>query len=165
MKWVRITLTASTSRIRKALTGFPWIAYRSTRITRSITTSRCDSVFARVLCTVPCPEMGGISWKLRTFRKGFEDARTCRQFGITRRSIRCYAQLPFRCSVSILKFWGMLVMFGAIAILFVPLWLDKSPVRQCVEGWYSRIALLSFVVAFLILGVLGTQAVSLLRQP
>ena len=59
------------------------------------------------------------------------------------------------------KFWGMLVMFGAIAILFVLPWLDKSPVRSMrYKGWYSRIALLSFVVAFLILGVLGTQAVS-----
>ena len=58
------------------------------------------------------------------------------------------------------KFWGMLVMFGAIAILFVLPWLDKSPVRSMrYKGWYSRIALLS-LSAFLILGVLGTQAVS-----
>ncbi len=59
------------------------------------------------------------------------------------------------------KFWGMLVMFGAIAILFVLPWLDKSPVRSMrYKGWYSRIGLLAFVVSFLILGVLGTQAVS-----
>ncbi len=59
------------------------------------------------------------------------------------------------------KFWGMLVMFGAIAILFVLPWLDKSPVRSMrYKGWYSRIALLAFVVSFLILGVLGTQSVS-----
>jgi len=59
------------------------------------------------------------------------------------------------------KFWGMLVMFGAIAILFVLPWLDKSPVRSMrYKGWYSRIALLMFVVSFFILGVLGTQAVS-----
>ncbi|MBL6744818.1 MAG: ubiquinol-cytochrome c reductase [Pseudomonadales bacterium] len=59
------------------------------------------------------------------------------------------------------KFWGMLVMFGAIAILFVLPWLDKSPVRSMrYKGWYSRGALLAFVVSFLILGVLGTQAVS-----
>jgi ubiquinol-cytochrome c reductase cytochrome b subunit len=59
------------------------------------------------------------------------------------------------------KFWGMLVMFGAIAILFVLPWLDKSPVRSMrYKGWYSRIALLLFIVSFLILGVLGTQSVS-----
>jgi len=59
------------------------------------------------------------------------------------------------------KFWGLLVMFGAIAILFVLPWLDKSPVNSMrYKGWYSRIALLLFVVSFLILGVLGTQAVS-----
>ena len=59
------------------------------------------------------------------------------------------------------KFWGMLVMISAIAILFVLPWLDKSPVRSMrYKGWYSRIALLSFIVSFLILGVLGTQSVS-----
>ena len=59
------------------------------------------------------------------------------------------------------KFWGMLVMFGAIAILFVLPWLDKSPVKSMrYKGTYSRVALLLFVVSFLILGVLGTQSVS-----
>jgi ubiquinol-cytochrome c reductase cytochrome b subunit len=59
------------------------------------------------------------------------------------------------------KFWGLLVMFGAIAILFVLPWLDKSPVRSMrYKGWYSRIALLLFIASFLILGVLGTQSVS-----
>ena len=59
------------------------------------------------------------------------------------------------------KFWGMLVMFSAIAILFTLPWLDKSSVKSMrYKGWYSRIALLVFVVSFIILGVLGTQAVS-----
>jgi len=59
------------------------------------------------------------------------------------------------------KFWGMLVMFSAIAILFTLPWLDKSSVRSMrYKGWYSRVALLVFVVSFIILGVLGTQAVS-----
>ncbi len=53
-------------------------------------------------------------------------------------------------------------MFGAaIAILFVLPWLDKSPVRSIrYKGLYSKVALLMFVVSFLILGVLGTQSVS-----
>ncbi|MEZ5516613.1 MAG: cytochrome b N-terminal domain-containing protein [Gammaproteobacteria bacterium] len=59
------------------------------------------------------------------------------------------------------KFWGLIVMFSAIAILFVLPWLDKSPVNSMrYKGWYSRVALLLFVVSFLILGVLGTQTVS-----
>jgi ubiquinol-cytochrome c reductase cytochrome b subunit len=59
------------------------------------------------------------------------------------------------------KFWGMLVMFGAIAILFVVPWLDRSPVRSMrYKGWYSRTALLIFVASFLILGYLGTLGTS-----
>ncbi|MBL4820671.1 MAG: ubiquinol-cytochrome c reductase [Gammaproteobacteria bacterium] len=59
------------------------------------------------------------------------------------------------------KFWGFIVMFGAIAILFVLPWLDKSPVKSIrYKGWFSRVGLLMFVVSFLILGVLGTQSIS-----
>ena len=59
------------------------------------------------------------------------------------------------------KFWGMLVMFGAIGILFVLPWLDKSPVKSMrYKGRLSRFALLMFVVSFIILGYLGTQSVS-----
>ncbi len=59
------------------------------------------------------------------------------------------------------KFWGLLIMFGAIAILFFLPWLDRSPVRSMrYKGWYSRVALMLFVVSFFILGVLGVQAVS-----
>ena len=63
------------------------------------------------------------------------------------------------------NFWGMLVMFGAIAILFLMPWLDNSPVRSMrYKGWYSRIALLLFVVSFLVLGILGTQPVTPKKQ-
>ena len=59
------------------------------------------------------------------------------------------------------KFWGMLVMFGAIGILFALPWLDKSPVKSMrYKGRLSRYALLMFVVAFISLGYLGTQSVS-----
>lgn len=54
------------------------------------------------------------------------------------------------------KFWGVVAMGGAIAILFVLPWLDRSPVRSMrYKGWYSRIALLTFAICFVILGVLG----------
>lgn len=56
------------------------------------------------------------------------------------------------------KFWGLVVMAAAIAILFVMPWLDRSPVRSMrYKGWHSRIWLLLFVVSFIILGVLGTK--------
>ena len=59
------------------------------------------------------------------------------------------------------NFWGLLIMFGAIAILFFMPWLDRSPVRSMrYKGWYSRIALMFFLVSFFILGVLGTLTVS-----
>ncbi|WP_020409293.1 cytochrome b N-terminal domain-containing protein [Hahella ganghwensis] len=54
------------------------------------------------------------------------------------------------------KFWGVVVMGGAIAILFVLPWLDKSPVRSMrYKGWFSRIWLLIFAVCFVILGICG----------
>jgi ubiquinol-cytochrome c reductase cytochrome b subunit len=54
------------------------------------------------------------------------------------------------------KFWGVVVMGGAIAILFVMPWLDRSPVRSMrYKGWMSRTALTIFVISFVILGYLG----------
>ena len=54
------------------------------------------------------------------------------------------------------KFWGVVVMGGAIAILFVLPWLDRSPVRSMrYKGWMSRVALAILVVSFVVLGYLG----------
>ena len=54
------------------------------------------------------------------------------------------------------KFWGVVFMGAAIAMLFVLPWLDRSPVRSMrYKGWYSRIALIAFCISFVILGVLG----------
>jgi len=54
------------------------------------------------------------------------------------------------------KFWGVVVMGAAIAVLFVLPWLDKSPVRSMrYKGWFSRIWLGIFVVSFIVLGVCG----------
>ncbi len=54
------------------------------------------------------------------------------------------------------KFWGVVVMGAAIAILFVLPWLDRSPVRSIrYKGWLSKIALAIFAVSFIILGYLG----------
>ncbi|MFT7384816.1 MAG: ubiquinol-cytochrome c reductase cytochrome b subunit, partial [Urechidicola sp.] len=55
------------------------------------------------------------------------------------------------------KFWGLVVMAGAIAILFVLPWLDKSPVKSMrYKGLPSKLFLGIFVICFFILGYLGT---------
>jgi ubiquinol-cytochrome c reductase cytochrome b subunit len=57
------------------------------------------------------------------------------------------------------KFLGVVTMGGAIAILFVVPWLDRSPVKSMrYKGWMSRTALAVFVVSFIVLGYLGTIA-------
>jgi ubiquinol-cytochrome c reductase cytochrome b subunit len=59
------------------------------------------------------------------------------------------------------KLGGVIAMGGAIAFLFVLPWLDRSPVKSIrYKGWMSKLALTTFVVSFLILGYLGTQAVT-----
>jgi ubiquinol-cytochrome c reductase cytochrome b subunit len=56
------------------------------------------------------------------------------------------------------KFLGFITMGSAIAILFVLPWLDRSPVRSMrYKGSISRVAILVFVAAFVILGVLGVR--------
>ena len=54
------------------------------------------------------------------------------------------------------KFWGFVVMGGAVAILFVLPWLDRSPVRSWrYKGMATKVALISLAVSFIILGYLG----------
>ncbi len=59
------------------------------------------------------------------------------------------------------KFWGFLVMAGAIVVPFVLPWLDRSPVKSMrYKGMISKVMLGLFVVSFFILGYLGTVAPS-----
>ncbi|HHX35246.1 MAG TPA: cytochrome bc complex cytochrome b subunit [Pseudomonadales bacterium] len=54
------------------------------------------------------------------------------------------------------KLMGVIAMGGAIAVLFVLPWLDRSPVKSMrYKGWMSKIWLLVFCISFVILGVLG----------
>jgi ubiquinol-cytochrome c reductase cytochrome b subunit len=59
------------------------------------------------------------------------------------------------------KFWGVVAMGGAVVILFFLPWLDHSPVKSIRyrPGWHSYVYGV-FVIVFLILGYLGTQAPS-----
>jgi ubiquinol-cytochrome c reductase cytochrome b subunit len=55
------------------------------------------------------------------------------------------------------KFWGFVVMAGAIVIPFGLPWLDRSPVKSIrYKGMISKVMLGLFVVAFFVLGYLGT---------
>jgi len=67
------------------------------------------------------------------------------------------------------KFWGLVVMVGAIIVPAVLPWLDRSPVKSIrYKGWISKIMLALFVISFFILGYLGTvpstPAATLLAQ-
>ncbi|HLR78890.1 MAG TPA: cytochrome bc complex cytochrome b subunit [Burkholderiaceae bacterium] len=56
------------------------------------------------------------------------------------------------------KFWGVVVMGGAVVILFFLPWLDYSPAKSIRyrPGWHKFLYAI-FIVTFLILGYLGTQ--------
>ncbi|MCZ6618756.1 MAG: cytochrome b N-terminal domain-containing protein, partial [Gammaproteobacteria bacterium] len=59
------------------------------------------------------------------------------------------------------KFWGLVVMGGAIMIPAVLPWLDRSPVKSLrYKGLASKVMLGLFIVSFFILGYLGTIAPS-----
>jgi ubiquinol-cytochrome c reductase cytochrome b subunit len=54
------------------------------------------------------------------------------------------------------KLWGFMVMAGAIAIMFVLPWLDRSKVKSWrYKGMGTTVALYSFAISFLVLGYLG----------
>lgn len=62
------------------------------------------------------------------------------------------------------KFLGFIVMAGAIAIMFVLPWLDRSPVKSVrYKGNVPRAMILIFSATFIILGVLGMKAPSMAR--
>jgi ubiquinol-cytochrome c reductase cytochrome b subunit len=56
------------------------------------------------------------------------------------------------------KLFGVMAMGGAIVVLFLIPWLDRSPVKSIrYRGPLFRIALTIFTISFLALGYLGTQ--------
>jgi ubiquinol-cytochrome c reductase cytochrome b subunit len=59
------------------------------------------------------------------------------------------------------KFWGFVVMAGAIVVPALLPWLDRSPVKSIrYKGMWSKVMLGLFVVSFVVLGYLGTIAPS-----
>lgn len=63
------------------------------------------------------------------------------------------------------KLMGVITMGAAILILFFIPWLDRSPVRAMrYKGYYSKYALLAFVISFIFLGYLGTVIMTPIKQ-
>jgi len=56
------------------------------------------------------------------------------------------------------KFLGVVAMGGAIAVLFILPWLDRSPVKSMrYKGPIFKTATAIFIISFIVLGYLGTQ--------
>jgi ubiquinol-cytochrome c reductase cytochrome b subunit len=56
------------------------------------------------------------------------------------------------------KLGGVILMGGAMILLFFLPWLDRSPVKSIrYRGWMFKTALTLFVISFIVLGYLGTQ--------
>ncbi len=59
------------------------------------------------------------------------------------------------------KIWGVLVMFGAIVLLFFLPWLDRSPVKSIrYKGVIFKTALVIFTLDFVMMGHFGMQEIN-----
>ncbi|NIF17127.1 cytochrome bc complex cytochrome b subunit [Pantoea sp. Cy-639] len=113
-------------------------------------------VFLFVFCAVVFffPEMGGYFLE----KPNFEQANA---FKTPEHIAPVWYFTPFYAILRAVpdKLFGVIAMGAAIAVLFVLPWLDRSPVRSMrYKGWLSKVFLLVFCVAFIILGVLGVLA-------
>lgn len=113
-------------------------------------------VFLFVFCAVVFffPEMGGYFLE----KPNFEQANA---FKTPEHIAPVWYFTPFYAILRAVpdKLMGVIAMGAAIAVLFVLPWLDRSPVRSMrYKGWISKIFLLVFCIAFVILGILGVLA-------
>lgn len=121
------------------------------------------AVFLFVFCTVIFffPEMGGYFLEHANFEEA-NGLKTPEHIAPVWYFTPFYAMLRAVTSPFLgldAKFWGLVVMGGAIAILFVLPWLDRSKVKSIrYKGWISKVMLAVFVVSFVVLGYLGAIA-------
>ena len=114
------------------------------------------SVFLFVFCTILFffPEMGGYFLEYANFEHA-DPLKTPAHIAPV------WYYTPFYSMLRAVpdKFGGFVVMAGAIAIMFVLPWLDRSPVKSIrYKGALSRAAIVIFAASFIILGVLGVKA-------
>ncbi|MBU2887634.1 cytochrome b N-terminal domain-containing protein [Gilvimarinus agarilyticus] len=121
------------------------------------------SVFLFVFCFVMffMPEMGGFFLEYANFEEA-NNLKTPAHIAPVWYFTPFYAILRainFPIGPLDAKFLGLVAMGAAIAILFVLPWLDRSPVKSMrYKGNFSRIALIVFAAAFVILGYLGVKS-------
>ncbi|WP_185268983.1 cytochrome b [Halopseudomonas xiamenensis] len=115
------------------------------------------AVFLFVFCTVVFffPEMGGYFLEKPNFEIS-NALKTPDHIAPVWYFTPFYAILRAVPAIAGSAFPGVLAMGGAIAVLFVLPWLDRSPVKSIrYKGWMSKLWLVIFCVSFVILGVLG----------
>ncbi|HIZ50266.1 MAG TPA: cytochrome bc complex cytochrome b subunit [Candidatus Pseudomonas excrementavium] len=114
-------------------------------------------VFLFVFCTVVFffPEMGGYFLEKPNFEIS-NPLKTPDHIAPVWYFTPFYAILRAVPAIAGSAFPGVVAMGGAIAVLFVLPWLDRSPVKSIrYKGWMSKLWLVIFCVSFVILGVLG----------
>lgn len=134
--------------------GIPFHPYYTVHDTFAV------SVFLGIFCAVIffAPEMGGLFLEYANFEQA-DGLKTPDHIAPVWYFTPYYSMLraityPFLGLDA--KFWGLIVMAAAIAILFVLPWLDRSPVKSIrYKGIWSKIFLSAFVVSFIVLGYLG----------
>jgi ubiquinol-cytochrome c reductase cytochrome b subunit len=158
---VRPTRTASRSRSPKGnkgrkgipLDGIPFHPYYTVKDIVGLV------VFAAIFSAVVfyAPDFGGLFLEAPNFQPAdpLKTPSTSRRSGTSRPTTPCCA----RCRRSAGRSSrACLVMFGAIAIMFLLPWLDRSPVRSMrYKGIVSKGFLGAFVVSFVVLAYLGLQ--------
>ncbi|NKF21383.1 cytochrome b [Solimonas marina] len=76
-----------------------------------------------------------------------------------------YAMLRATPSFAGTQIWGVLVMFGAVILLFLLPWLDRSPVKSIrYKGPIFKVALALFAVSFVLLNYYGMQPPSVVGK-
>ena len=110
-----------------------------------------EMMYALIACVVAGAAYGVLKARLSAFVKG---------------SILVVAIVAVLLMLNIdAKFWGVVVMGGAVIILFFMPWLDHSPVRSIrYRPTWNRVLYGVFVVVFMVLGYLGMQPPSPLGE-
>jgi ubiquinol-cytochrome c reductase cytochrome b subunit len=103
-----------------------------------------EMVYVLVLCVVGAAALASLRSKLPTFIKG----------GIV---IGAVVGIALLLGIDA-KFWGVVVMGGAVIIMFFLPWLDNSPVKSIRyrPSWHKYVYGV-FVINFFVLGYLGVQ--------
>ncbi|WP_330924811.1 cytochrome b [Candidatus Sororendozoicomonas aggregata] len=139
------------------LDGIPFHPYYTVKDTVGVV------VFLFVFCGVVffMPEMGGMFLEYANFEqanglKTPEHIAPVWYFGAFYSILRA---ITFDIGFIEAKLGGVIAMGGAIAILFVLPWLDRSPVKSWrYKGWISKTSTVIFALVFMVLTYLGTQS-------